>query len=97
VAAPLFEQYLDVIKILGVVNTPMMGLVKDGNLEMYDGTLRMMDADGSIIKEFDPTKYADYIQENYQEWSYLKFPYWKEKGWPDGIYRVCAPGPYKRV
>jgi F420-non-reducing hydrogenase large subunit len=89
VAAPIFEQYMDVIKILGVVNTPMMGLVKDGNLEMYDGTLRMMDTDGSIIKEFDPTKYADYIQENYQEWSYLKFPYWKEKGWPDGIYRVA--------
>src|SRR5665647_2602647 len=81
VAAPLFDQYLDVIKMLGVVDTPMMGLVKDGNLELYDGTLRMMDTDGSIIKEFDPTKYADYIQEGYQDWSYLKFPYWKEKGW----------------
>jgi F420-non-reducing hydrogenase large subunit len=89
VATPIFEQYADVINILGVVNTPMMGLVKDGNLELYDGTLRMMDTDGSIVKEFDPTKYADYIQENYQEWSYLKFPYWKEKGWPDGIYRVA--------
>jgi len=89
VATPIFEQYADVIKVLGVVNTPMMGLVKDGNLELYDGTLRMMDTDGSIIKEFDPTKYADYIEENYQDWSYLKFPYWKEKGWPDGIYRVA--------
>jgi len=89
VATPIFEQYADVIKVLGVVNTPMMGLVKDGNLELYDGTLRMMDTDGSIIKEFDPTKYADYIEENYQDWSYLKFPYWKEKGWPEGIYRVA--------
>jgi F420-non-reducing hydrogenase large subunit len=72
VAAPLFEQYIEVIKTLGVVQTPMMGLVKDGNLEFYDGNLRMVDTDGSLIKEFDPTKYADYIQENYQEWSYLK-------------------------
>ncbi len=90
VAAPIFEQYIDVIKTLGVVETPMMGLVKDGNLEMYDGNLRMMDKDGSIMKEFDPTKYADYIQEKYQDFSYLKFPYWKERGWPDGIYRVSA-------
>ena len=75
--------------MLGVVETPMMGLVKDGNLEMYDGNLRMMDKDGSIMKEFDPTKYADYIQEKYQDFSYLKFPYWKERGWPDGIYRVA--------
>ena len=89
VASPIFEQYLDVIKTLGVVETPMMGLVKDGNLELYDGTLRMMDTDGSIIKEFDPTKYAEYIQERYNDWTYLKFPYWKEKGWPDGIYRVA--------
>jgi F420-non-reducing hydrogenase large subunit len=89
VAAPLFEQYMDVIQVLGVVNTPMMGLVKNGNLELYDGTLRMMDTDGSIMKEFDPTKYADYIQERYQDFSYLKFPYWKERGWPEGIYRVA--------
>jgi F420-non-reducing hydrogenase large subunit len=41
------------------------------------------------MKEFDPTKYADYIQERYQDFSYLKFPYWKERGWPDGIYRVA--------
>jgi len=80
VASPIFEQYMDVIKTLGVVDTPMMGLVKAGNLELYDGTLRMMDTDGStIIKEFDPTKYADYIQERFNDWSYLKFPYWKEK------------------
>jgi F420-non-reducing hydrogenase large subunit len=89
VAAPLFEQYIDVIKTLGVVDTPMMGLVKDGNLELYDGNLRMVDKDGSLMKEFDPTKYADYIQEKYQDFSYLKFPYWKERGWPDGIYRVA--------
>ena len=89
VAAPIFEQYMDVIQTLGVVKTPMMGLVKDGNLELYDGTLRMVDPDGSLVKEFDPIKYADYIQERYQDFSYLKFPYWKERGWPDGIYRVA--------
>ncbi|MGZ4903255.1 MAG: Ni/Fe hydrogenase subunit alpha [Halobacteriota archaeon] len=89
VATPIFEQYMDVIKVLGNVETPMMGLVKDGNLELYDGTLRMVDTDGSLIKEFDPHKYADYIQERYQDFSYLKFPYWKERGWPDGIYRVA--------
>ncbi len=89
VATPIFEQYMDVIKVLGNVETPMMGLVKDGNLELYDGTLRMVDTDGSLIKEFDPHDYADYIQERYQDFSYLKFPYWKERGWPDGIYRVA--------
>ncbi len=89
VATPIFEQYMDVIKVLGNVETPMMGLVKDGNLELYDGTLRMVDKNGSLMKEFDPHDYADYIQERYQDFSYLKFPYWKELGWPDGIYRVA--------
>ncbi len=89
VATPIFEQYMDVIKVLGNVETPMMGLVKDGNLELYDGTLRMVDKNGSLMKEFDPHDYADYIQERYQDFSYLKFPYWKELGWPEGIYRVA--------
>ncbi len=72
-----------------------MGLVgKDGALELYDGTLRMVDADGSLLEEFDPTHYLDYIAEHVNPYTYLKAPYYKKRGYEKGIYRV---GPLGRL
>ncbi|MGM5487778.1 MAG: Ni/Fe hydrogenase subunit alpha [Nanobdellota archaeon] len=65
-----------------------MGLVKDGNLELYDGDLRVVDKDGNKVEEFNPKEYLDHISERTENWSWLKFPYLKKFGWPDGIYRV---------
>ncbi len=39
-------------------------------------------------------KYLDYIAEHVEPWTYLKFPYYKKLGWPDGVYRV---GPLGRL
>ena len=74
---------------LGDIKTAHMGLVKDGKLELYDGMLRMVDSGGKLLEEFDPKKYLDYIGEHVEDYSYLKFPFYKKKGWPDGIYRVA--------
>ena len=41
-----------------------------------------------------PPTIADYIGEKVHPWSYLKSPYYKPKGYPDGIYRV---GPLARL
>ena len=73
-----------------------VGLVsKDGALEYYDGTLRVMDANGNTIaNKLDPKKYFDYFGEASEQWSYLKFPYYKPLGYPEGMYRV---GPLARV
>jgi NAD-reducing hydrogenase large subunit len=72
-----------------------MGLVQeDGALELYDGTLRMVDRDGSLLEEFDPTHYLDYIAEHVNNYTYLKAPYYKKRGYPEGVYRV---GPLGRL
>ncbi len=73
-----------------------LGLVdKDNNLELYDGKMRMVDAQGKVLEDqFDPSSYLDIIREYVEDWSYLKFPFYKKVGYPDGIYRA---GPLGRL
>ncbi len=72
-----------------------MGLVKeDGALELYEGTLRMVDADGSLLEEFAPTDYLNYIGEHVNPYTYLKAPFYLKRGYENGIYRV---GPLGRL
>jgi NAD-reducing hydrogenase large subunit len=79
-------------------NIPTMycGLVgPDGSLRLYDGKLRFVGSDGSIVADqVDPVDYAAYIGEATLPDSYLKAPYYKPVGYPDGIYRV---GPLARL
>jgi NAD-reducing hydrogenase large subunit len=64
-------------------------------LEHYDGVLRLMDASGNIVLDgVDPTKYQEYLAEAVEPFSYLKSPYFKPGGYPEGIYRV---GPLARL
>jgi F420-non-reducing hydrogenase large subunit len=91
----LFSKYLDIVNSLGVIKTGFLGTVKeDGSMDLYDGKLRMMNADGSL-EEFKYEDYTDYISEHVEPWSYLKFPYAKKAGGfsmdldnPKGIYRT---------
>jgi len=73
-----------------------LGLVDDeGNLELYDGKLRLKDNKGAILEDkVHPGDYLSIIEEKAEDWSYLKFPYYKKKGYPEGIYRV---GPLARL
>lgn len=73
-----------------------MGLVNEqGGLEFYDGHMRIVDATGAIVADhLDPTRYQDYVEEAVEDWTYLKFPYYKPAGYPHGIYRV---GPLARL
>jgi NAD-reducing hydrogenase large subunit len=79
-------------------NFPTMfaGLVgADGTLEHYDGTMRFSDDSGRKVVEFaDSRKYEDYIGEATENDSFLKSPYFKPQGYPEGIYRV---GPLARI
>lgn len=78
-----------------VLKSGYFGLVKEGNtLELYDGDIRLIDQHGDQLEKFDGRKYLDYIAEHVEDWSYLKFPYYKKLGWPKGVYRV---GPLGRV
>jgi NAD-reducing hydrogenase large subunit len=79
----------DVVQRFANFPTNYMSMVNDGALELYEGDLRIIDKDGQFINEFPNAQYLDYIQERVEDWSYLKFPYYKSMGWPDGIYRVA--------
>ena len=86
---------MDTVQQFASFDTGYMGLVNEqGGLELYDGPIRLVDKDGNRLEEFAVAHYLDYIAERVEEWSYLKFPYYKKLGWPDGTYRV---GPLGRL
>jgi len=85
----------DMANSFAVFPSAYMGLVQeDGALELYDGNLKMVDRDGSFLEEFDPANYLDYIGEHVNNYTYLKAPFYKKRGYPEGIYRV---GPLGRL
>ncbi|MCD4745020.1 MAG: Ni/Fe hydrogenase subunit alpha [Bacteroidales bacterium] len=68
---------------------------KDGAMDLYDGVIRAVDAEGKkILHDIDPQDYLKYIAEEVKNWSYMKFPYLIEYGKKDGWYRV---GPLARL
>ena len=72
-----------------------MGLVdEEGGLQLYDGRIRVRDAKGTLLAQFEPADYLEYVAEHVEPWSFLKFPYYKKMGWPKGPYRV---GPLGRL
>ncbi len=92
----LLEQYREEAELFGNFPTLFMGLVgPDGAWEHYDGALRFVDGSGAIVADgLDPARYREYIGEAVEPWSYLKFPYYRPYGYPDGAYRV---GPLARL
>lgn len=76
----IFPKYLDVVKTVGTITSGFLGTVRDdGALDMYNGKGRMMYADGTY-DEFAYDDYTDFIGEHVEPWTYLKFPYAKQKG-----------------
>jgi NAD-reducing hydrogenase large subunit len=73
-----------------------MGLVAaDGGWECIEGAIRFVDSAGRIVADgLSEDDYASYLGEAVESWSYLKFPYYKPLGYPEGIYRV---GPLARL
>ncbi len=66
-----------------------------GALEHYDGLLRMKDPRGLIVEDaFHPSDYLSLIAEATEDYSYLKFPFYRAVGYPLGAYRV---GPLARL
>jgi NAD-reducing hydrogenase large subunit len=81
------------INKFAVLTTGYFGLVTPNNgLELYDGDVRLIDRAGKQLEKFDGRNYLDYIAEHVEDWSYLKFPYYKKLGWPNGVYRVGPLG-----
>jgi NAD-reducing hydrogenase large subunit len=94
--APLQEKFAEQARYLGTFPGLYMSLVdENGNLEHYDGSLRVVDDQGNLVVDrLDPRCYQSIIAEHDTEFSYMKSPYYKPLGYPDGQYRV---GPLARL
>jgi NAD-reducing hydrogenase large subunit len=79
-------------------NEPTMyaGLINDrGDLQLYDGNLRFTGPSGEVVVDrMAAQDYAEYIGEATVPHSFLKAPYFRPLGFPDGIFRV---GPLARL
>jgi NAD-reducing hydrogenase large subunit len=90
------EKHREEVETFASFDSNFMGLVQpDGALEHYDGKLRFCDTHGNVLEDqIDPASYLDVIAEATEPWSYLKFPFIKRLGYPQGMYRV---GPLARL
>jgi NAD-reducing hydrogenase large subunit len=90
------DQFKEEIANFGNAPTMYAGLVDArGNVQFYDGNVRFIDAAGKIVVDrMVSADYADCIGEAALPYSYLKAPYFKPIGFPDGVYRV---GPLGRM
>ncbi|MBZ5701049.1 MAG: Ni/Fe hydrogenase subunit alpha [Acidobacteriia bacterium] len=90
------EKYREEIRTFANFPSLFLGLVTaEGQAEYYDGQLRITDAQGAIVADqLDPARYAEFIEEAVEPFTFLKFPYYKPLGYPGGMYRV---GPLARL
>ncbi|MFY7694865.1 MAG: Ni/Fe hydrogenase subunit alpha [Cyanobium sp.] len=82
--------------VFGRFPSLFMALVTpEGLWEHIEGGIRFRGPDGAIVADgLLEDDYASFLGEAVEPWSYLKFPYYKPLGYPDGIYRV---GPLARL
>ncbi len=90
------DQYNEEIRTFANFPSLFLGIVTDNKeLAHYDGKIRVVGAAGNIVAEnLDATRYHEYIGEAVEAFSFLKSPYYKPMGYPNGIYRV---GPLARL
>jgi F420-non-reducing hydrogenase large subunit len=87
-AKTVVTSYLDVVTKVAVVPTYYIGLANKGVLDIYDGTIRVMDPEGKIVADFEPKDYTKYYGEHIPKHSYATHIYYKPAGYPAGIWRT---------
>ncbi len=90
------ERFPDEVRTFASFPSLFMALLDEqGQVDYYDGRLRIVDADRNVVADdLDPTDYQTFVGEAVDPESYLKPTYYKPAGYPDGIYRV---GPLARM
>lgn len=82
-------------KVFGDFPGLFLGLVSPaGDWEHYDGQLQLLDSRVGVLENLDVTKCQDWLAEAIEDWNFLKFPYYRPLGYPEGCYRV---GPLARL
>ncbi|MHA1881775.1 MAG: Ni/Fe hydrogenase subunit alpha [Candidatus Thorarchaeota archaeon] len=87
-AKKVVKDYWDPITKLAVTPTYYLGMHNKGDLEIYDGNLRVMDPEGKIVADFKPKDYRKYYGEYVPNHSYATHIYYKPEGYPKGIWRA---------
>jgi NAD-reducing hydrogenase large subunit len=92
----IVDKFPEEIANFGATPTMYAGLVDGkGGLQWYDGRLKYKDAGGgTLASDIAAKDYATYVGEAGLKDSYLKAPYYKPAGYPQGVYRV---GPLARL
>ncbi|MEO8596846.1 MAG: Ni/Fe hydrogenase subunit alpha [Candidatus Solibacter sp.] len=92
----VLDQFAEEIANFGSAPTMYAGMVDPhGGLQWYDGGLKFRDAAGTTVAAGIPAlAYQEFIGEASLRDSYLKAPYFKPIGYPEGVYRV---GPLARL
>lgn len=90
----LFEKNWQDFKKAGDYKTNYMALTKDDTVEFYDGKISVINPEGQTISEFSADDYVGHVEEKTYEWTYAKFAYLKDLGWPNGMVQV---GPTARM
>jgi len=92
----LLDSFRQEVQSIGNFPSLFLGTVnEEGEAEYYDGRIRIVDSEGNIVADgLDPRRYHTYLGEASEEWSFMKFPYYKPLGYPGGMYRV---GPLARL
>ena len=96
IATDYTVEHLERLAPFGSFPSNHLSIVReDGAMDLYDGKLRAIDADGArILDQVDVQGYLDHIAEEVRPWSYMKFPFLKTLGPEKGWYRV---GPLARI
>jgi len=84
------------------VRTHSMGTVNAvGRADFFDGTVRVVDPEGVQVVQYPVREYPDHVAEHTEPWTYMTFPYLRERGWQgftegaeSGVYTV---GPLARL
>jgi len=74
--------------------TCYMALHRSGGHSLYEGALRVITPEGTVMHDFDVAEYSRYVAEESSEHSYVKYPYLITLGPERGRYRV---GPLARA
>ncbi|MEW6184161.1 MAG: Ni/Fe hydrogenase subunit alpha [Thermodesulfobacteriota bacterium] len=81
VAKGWFENNRELVDQYAVFPSGYMGLVdEEGGLQLYEGKIRLADKTGKILEQFEPKDYLEVIAEHVEDWSFLKFPYYRKMG-----------------
>jgi NAD-reducing hydrogenase large subunit len=91
-----FESFREEIRTFANFPSLFMGLITGNERPgYYEGKIRFTDSTGRIVADnLDPAKYSEFIGEEVEPSTYLKSPFYKPMGHPEGIYRV---GPLARL